>query len=64
VADVCQLTLFGPAKSSHEKYGTDFIAMEGGISTGDHCEAFSHHGYNGIERETVEAIKKWVVQGG
>jgi hypothetical protein len=62
--DVCQLTLFGSAKASHERYGTDFIAMEGGISTGDHCEAFSHHGYNGIERETVEAMKKWILQGG
>lgn len=62
--DVCQLTLFGPAKASHERFGTDFIVMKGGISTGDHCEAFSHHGYNGIERETVEAIKKWILQGG
>jgi hypothetical protein len=62
--DACRLTLFSSAKASHEKYGNDFIAMEGGISVGDPCEAFAHHGYNGIERETVDAIKKWILQGG
>jgi hypothetical protein len=62
--DACRLTLFSSAKGAHEKYGNDFIAMEGGISVGDPCEAFAHHGYNGIERETVDAIKKWILQGG
>jgi hypothetical protein len=38
--------------------------MEGGISVGDPCEAFAHHGYNGIEKETVYAIKNWIKQGG
>jgi hypothetical protein len=37
--------------------------MEGGIAVGDPCEAFAYHGYNGIERETVDAIKKWILQG-
>ena len=63
-ADSCPWTTFSAAKASHEIYGTEFIAMEGGISVGDRCEAFSHHGFNGIERETVEAIKKWIRQGG
>jgi hypothetical protein len=62
--DGCSLTLFGPAKASHDKYGNDFIAMEGGAAVGDPCEAFGYHGYNGIERETVDAIKKWILQGG
>jgi hypothetical protein len=61
--DGCYLTLFGPAKESHDKYGNDFIVMEGGSAVGDPCEAFAYHGYNGIERETVEAIKKWILQG-
>jgi hypothetical protein len=61
--DSCKSTPFYAAARSHEKYGNDFIAMEGGISTGDPCEPFAHHGYNGIERETVDAIKNWIKQG-
>jgi len=38
--------------------------MQGGISVGEYCEAFSHHGYNGIERETMEKIKDWIRKGG
>lgn len=62
--DLCRVTPFNAAEASHERFGNDFIAMEGGISVGDPCEAFAHHGYNGIERETVDAIKKWIRQGG
>jgi hypothetical protein len=61
--DSCKSTPFNAAEHSHTSYGTDFIVMEGGISTGDACEAFAHHGYNGIEKETVDAIKKWIKQG-
>lgn len=61
--DGCRVTNFGAAEASHERYGTDLIAMDGGISVGDPCEAFAYHGYNGIEKETVEAIKKWIRQG-
>jgi len=61
--DHCRATPFSAAKASHERFGNDFIVMEGGISVGDSCEAFAHHGYNGIERETVDAIKKWIKQG-
>ncbi|HTP62786.1 MAG TPA: hypothetical protein VMJ14_11960 [Burkholderiales bacterium] len=60
--DRCRATPFSSAEHSHTKFGTDFIAMEGGISVGDVCEAFAHHGYNGIERETVDAIKKWILR--
>ena len=62
--DTCRVTPFFAAERSHQEYGTDFIVMEGGITVGDPCEAFAHHGYNGIERETVEAIKKWIKRGG
>ena len=49
--------------SSHNKYGTDLIEMEGGKSTGDDCEAYAHHGYYGIERETVDKMKAWILAG-
>jgi hypothetical protein len=61
--DACFVTPFASAESAHTRYGTDFIAMEGGMSVGNPCEAFAHHGYNGIERETVQAIKGWIRQG-
>ena len=62
--DACRGTPFFEARTAHERFGTDFIAMDGGISVGHPCEALAHHGYNGIERETIDAIKKWVKQGG
>lgn len=62
--DGCRGTPFFAAESAHRRFGTDFIAMEGGTSVGDPCEAFAYHGYNGIERETIDGIKKWIRQGG
>ena len=64
VNDWCRVTPYSAALRSHEKFGNDFIRMEGGISVGNECEAFAHHGYNGIERETTEAIKAWIRKGG
>lgn len=61
--DGCHATPFGSAESSHERHGNDFIAMEGGIGVGNPCDGFGHHGYNGIEQETVAAIKTWIRQG-
>ena len=64
VNDWCRVTPYSAALRSHEAYGNEFIAMEGGVSTGDECGAFAHHGFNGIERETVDAIKAWIRKGG
>ena len=60
--DGCSFTPFVSAEYAHEKYGTDLIVMEGGISVGDPCEPLAHHGYNGIRKETIEAIKNWIKQ--
>ena len=62
--DHCQATPFQAAEGSHQRFGTELIVMEGGISVGDPCQAFAHHGYNGIERETIDAIKQWIRRGG
>jgi hypothetical protein len=48
--------------ASHRKYGTELIEMSGGTSTGDDCEAYAHHGYNGIEQATVDRIKAWIAK--
>lgn len=61
--DSCRVTPFSAAQASHDRFGTELIAMEGGISTGDPCEAFAYHGFNGIERETMDAIKQWIRRG-
>jgi hypothetical protein len=63
-SDQCRHTTFYDARASHERFGNEFIAMEGGISVGEVCEARAHHGFNGIERETIDAIKQWIRRGG
>jgi len=60
--DSCSVTPLYAAKKSHQKYGTDLLIMTGGKDEGNPCQALSHHGYNGIERETIDAIKKWIKQ--
>ena len=60
--DACRLTSPSAGMASHRKYGTELIEMSGGTSTGDDCEAYAHHGYNGIEQATVERIKAWIAK--
>ena len=38
----------------------ELIAFKGGKSTGDPCQAFAHHGFNGLEADVVSAIAKWI----
>lgn len=61
--DACRVTRPSAGEASHRSYGTELIEMEGGKSTGDDCEAFAYHGYNGIEAETVGKIKAWIAAG-
>lgn len=60
--DPCHLTTYASAQSNHERYKTPMITMEGGSSTGDSCQAFSYHGFNGIEQQTIDLIKTWIKQ--
>lgn len=60
--DSCRNTPLNAAQASHDRYGTELIVMDGGITEGNPCEAFAHHGYNGIEKETSDAIKQWIKQ--
>jgi hypothetical protein len=62
--DGCHLTGFWEAKRNHEKYKTFLIAMSGGQNIGDPCFAQAHHGFNGIEKDTVEKIKLWMKSNG
>ncbi len=60
VRDACRVTSPSSGQATHNRFGTDLIQMDGGKSTGEDCEAHSHHGYNGIEGETVGRIKGWM----
>ena len=62
--DACVATKPSNGAASNRSYGTQLIEMDGGKSTGDDCEAFAYHGYNGIERETIDKIKQWIMAGG
>jgi hypothetical protein len=62
VRDACRVTSPSSGVASHRKYGTDLIEMDGGKSTGDDCEAYAYHGYNGIENETVGKMKAWIAK--
>jgi hypothetical protein len=61
--DSCYATPPGAAETSRERYGNELLRMEGGASIGDACQALSYHGYNGIEAETMAAIKAWIRRG-
>ena len=61
--DGCRVTRPASAEASHRNYGTDLILVDGGKSVGDDCEAWAYHGYNGIEKETIDKIKAWILAG-
>jgi hypothetical protein len=39
----------------------EVMVFEGGATRGDPCEAFAHHGYNGIEGDVITKIAAWIV---
>jgi pimeloyl-ACP methyl ester carboxylesterase len=40
---------------------SQLIAVKGGESKGDRCEAFAYHGFNGLEREVVQQTAAWIL---
>jgi pimeloyl-ACP methyl ester carboxylesterase len=40
---------------------SQLIAVKGGENKGDPCEAFSYHGFNGLEREVVQLMAAWIL---
>ena len=59
--DSCSGTVASSAQHAHNVYGTDLILIEGGVSVGKPCEAVAHHGFNGVEKETVAKIAAWML---
>lgn len=62
--DSCSGTVASSAQHAHNIYGTDLILIEGGVSVGKPCEAVAHHGFNGVEKETVDRIVAWMLADG
>src|SRR5215475_6142310 len=62
--DICPATNPSNGMASNKKYGTALISMDGGRSVGHECGPVSHHGFYGVERETVDKIKQWIMAGG
>ncbi len=62
--DACRLCNFAAAESTLARVAfaprKALIAMDGGITQGDPCEAFAYHGFNGIEAQTIGAIADWI----
>src|SRR5262245_51978614 len=63
--DGCRFCLFRDMPALMHKLDAvprkELIAVTGGVSRGDPCQAFAFHGYNGIEREVVARIAGWIV---
>ncbi|WP_289298134.1 hypothetical protein [uncultured Reyranella sp.] len=59
--DACRVTK-PSASASARSNGAETIEVTGGTSTGDDCEARAYHGYNGIERATIDKIKAWIAK--
>ena len=64
VDDPCQHTPYREALAFAKKSRAPLMTVRGGgPGKGAACEAFSAHGYVGVERPTVEAMRDWVKTG-
>jgi len=62
--DPCPWTSYRSARAFAGKTAAPLVTVRGGgPGRGDECQAFSAHGFVGIERETVLAMRGWVKSG-
>ena len=62
--DPCRYTQYSDARRYAERTMSPLLTVRGGgPQQGDPCEARSFHGYIGVERETVLAMRSWVKTG-
>ena len=63
--DGCNLCAFSDTPALMAKLGTTprhrLLAVQGGTNRGDPCEAWAHHGFNGLEAEVVGQIAAWLL---
>lgn len=59
--DGCFVCPYTRVRELSGKFGFPLITVTGANNpTGDPCQAYSHHGFRGREKETMTAIMKWV----
>ena len=62
--DPCQYTSYRDAKRYAERSMSPLVTVRGGgPEKGAACQAFSHHGFVGVERAVVLAMRSWVKTG-
>ena len=63
-SDPCKFTPYYRVKSYAEETGTPLVTVTGvGDRRGNPCEAFSEHGFVGMETKTIQAILAWISTG-
>lgn len=63
-SDLCQYTPYRDAQSFADMSHKPLLTVRGGGPIrGDSCKAYSYHGFVGAERETVAAMKAWIITG-
>jgi len=64
VYDPCRFTPYRSAENLAEKTGAPLTTVRGGEGVrGNDCEAYTQHGFVGVELETVAAMRAWVKTG-
>ena len=62
--DGCAYTPYREAQQFAKRTAKPLVTVHGGgPGKGDACQAFRAHGYVGVERKTVEAMRAWVKTG-
>jgi pimeloyl-ACP methyl ester carboxylesterase len=62
--DPCEYTTFREAQRAAEASGAPLLTVRGGgPAKGGACQAFTAHGFVGVEREVVLAMRNWVKTG-
>ena len=62
--DPCSFTTYSLVKGAAERSGAPLVKVKGGgPSRGDPCQAFSAHGFVGVEVEAVQAMRSWIKTG-
>jgi pimeloyl-ACP methyl ester carboxylesterase len=62
--DPCEFTRYGLVKDAAQRSGAPLVTVRGGgPARGDACQAFTQHGFVGVEKETVLAMRSWIKTG-
>ena len=62
--DPCRFTSYSEARRYAQRTGAPLVTVRGGgPEKGDPCAAFSFHGFVGLERDVVHAMRAWVKSG-